>query len=118
MLKECVVCGRFFEARGNSKTCSMKCGKERCRKNSRERKRKWYTIPENRERDRERKRKWYTIPENRERNRERMRKWYTIPENRERDCERNREKYRERRQTQNFINLIKLTRLEESCKKN
>jgi hypothetical protein len=84
MLKECVVCGRFFEARGNSKTCSMKCGKERCRKNSRER----------------------------------MRKWYTIPENRERDCERNREKYRERRQTQNFINLIKLTRLEESCKKN
>ena len=50
MLKECVVCGRFFEARGNSKTCSSECGKERKRERERER----LAIPENREKHRER----------------------------------------------------------------
>lgn len=29
VLKNCVVCGKEFDAKGNSKTCSKKCSKER-----------------------------------------------------------------------------------------
>jgi hypothetical protein len=61
--KDCVVCGKTFDAKGSAKTCGPVCSRERERK----RKQEWLAKPEYRERDRER----HAKPEYRDQKRKR-----------------------------------------------
>ena len=54
MLKQCVVCDTWFDARGSAKCCSPECKRERLREWKRDRRK----DPEYREREREYQREW------------------------------------------------------------
>ena len=90
MLKRCIVCNTWFDARGSAKCCSPEC--------KRERKREWYrNNPEYRERAREYQRERMKDPEYRERKRERDReRYHNDPEYREWKLERDRERLRKK----------------------
>ena len=55
MLKQCVVCDTWFDARGSAKCCSPECKRDRERERKRE---QYHNDPEYRERLLERQREW------------------------------------------------------------
>jgi len=83
MIKQCVVCGADFKARGSAKTCSPECIKEHKRKYIM----KWRDDPENKERARQLSAQRRADPENKERARQLSAQWYADPENKERKCQ-------------------------------
>jgi hypothetical protein len=93
MLKQCVVCDTWFDARGSAKCCSPECKRERERERERERNReRYHNDPVYRERQRE----WQ---------RERKREWMKDPEYRERERERERERYGKKQLDKKFKTL-------------
>ena len=99
MLKQCIVCNTWFDARGTAKCCSPVCKRERYREWKRERR----IDPEYRERERERKR-------------ERLRELRKDPEYRERKREWDREWLRKKRLDKKFKSLQ--TGIEQFLKEN
>jgi len=93
MIKQCVVCGGEFDARGAAKCCSMKCSVDRSREQNRMRQRKYIADPAKREHERKRLREYWADPLNRERKIKRQRHYRADPANRKRVNEQQRRRY-------------------------
>lgn len=102
MIKNCVICGKEFEARGSTKTCEGECRKKR-------------NTECKREYMRERMRELRNDPKYRERMREYMRELRNSPEYRDRKRERDRESYRKKQSIQNISDLIKKNNHKKTC---
>lgn len=127
MKKNCIICGKEFDAETNGIGCSKECKKQRQRERmrqwrqdpanrelmralARKYRRAWLQDPANREVSREQKRQWLQV--NRERARDYQRQWLQDPSNKERERIRNRDFVRKKApistSTQKFFLAMKL----------